>query len=135
LRYGPQSTLASQEDRELPVRSFVRLIIALSSLIIPALGFAAETGASQSALEIAIYRFESLVFWTVSVPFVDVEIEAIILWLAIPMLLFTFYFRGVNFRYLGQATRILRGKYYNPESCRYWAAHAALSAESGSAIG
>ena len=98
------------------VRTFVRLVIVISTLIIPVAGFAAETAVAHSVVEIAIYRFETLVFWTVRLPFVDVEIEAIILWLAIPMLAFTFYFRGVNFRCLGQATRILRGKYYDPDA-------------------
>jgi len=130
-----QSTPESHEDPALPARSFGRFIIAMSSLIMPAFVFAAETGGEQSLLESAIYRFESLVFWTVPVPFVGVEIEAIVLWLAIPMLIFTFYFRGVNFRCLGQATRILRGKYYNPDApgevTQFQALSTALSATVG----
>jgi len=69
------------------------------------------------------------------VPFVGVEIEAIILWLAVPMVVFTFYFRGVNLRCLRQATRILRGQYRNPnapgEVTQFQALSTALSATVG----
>lgn len=86
-------------------------------------------------IEDAIYRFEALVFWRVPVPFVGVEIEAIILWLAIPMLVFTVYFRGVNFRCLGHATRILRGQYKSAaapgEVTQFQALSTALSATVG----
>lgn len=83
---------------------------------IPAIASAADNGGAQALVERIVYRFESLVFSTIPIPFVGVEIEAIVLWLAVPMLAFTFYFEGVNFRCLGLATRIVKGNYYNPDA-------------------
>ena len=119
----------------MPVPTFTWSALAFFLLLEPAHGLAAEISQTPGYIESAIYRFESFVFWSVPVPFVDVEIEAIILWLAVPMLVYTFYFKGVNFRCLGQATRILRGKYFNPnapgEVSQFQALSTALSATVG----
>jgi len=94
-----------------------------------------DRNGSSLLIEKFIWQIESIIFTVVSIPLVDVEIEAIILWLAIPMLVFAFYFEGVNFRCLGLATRIVKGKYYNSEAkgevTQFQALSTALSATVG----
>lgn len=46
----------------------------------------------------------------------DVQIEWAVLWLAVPMLFFTFYLKFVNVRRLGLSLRILKGKYADQDA-------------------
>mgnify|MGYP001489785201 CR=1 FL=1 len=91
------------------------LYAALSCLITPA-AFAAEgetegRGALIDGLVGFIYWLESIVFASVS--FFGTEIELIVLWMAAPMLLLTFYFGFINLRGFKRAFEVLRGDFHD----------------------
>jgi len=56
-----------------------------------------------------IHTLEAFVFATV--PVFGVDVEWIVIWMALPMVILTFYFGFLNLRSFGRAFRVLRGDY------------------------
>ena len=75
----------------------------------------------------------SVIFYTVKIG--DAEVPFVLIWLLVGALVFTFYFRFVNFRCFGLALDIVRGKYTTPgekgEVSHFQALTAALSGTVG----
>jgi len=81
----------------------------------------------------AIDRLSTIVFF--KVPFFGTEIEAIVLWLAVPMLLFTLWLGFINIRGFPLALRIVRGHFHDPHAPGNVSQFAALSTALSGTIG
>ncbi|MCA1749661.1 MAG: alanine/glycine:cation symporter family protein [Parasphingopyxis sp.] len=67
-----------------------------------------------SWLEAALEDLNQLVF--ASVPVFGVDVTLIVIWLAIPMLVFTLWLGFVNIRGLGEGIRVVSGRYADPDA-------------------
>ncbi len=90
------------------------MLLALMAATWPAYGQsgAAQDGARGGLIGLAtdaIHTLEAFVFATV--PVFGVEVEWIVIWMALPMVILTFYFGFLNLRSFGRAFRVLRGDY------------------------
>jgi AGCS family alanine or glycine:cation symporter len=65
-------------------------------------------------IDLLIAGLTSFVFSQITI--MGVQIEWAVLWLAIPMLFFTFYLKFVNVRRLGLSLRILKGRYTDDDA-------------------
>lgn len=69
------------------------------------------------------------------IPFFGTEIEAIVLWLAVPMIFFTFYLGFINIRGLPLAWRVVRGHFHDPDAPGSVSQFAALSTALSGTLG
>lgn len=65
-------------------------------------------------LEGALADLNALVFS--SVPIFGVDVTLIVIWLALPMLIFTLWLGFVNIRAMPQSLRVLTGRYHDPDA-------------------
>lgn len=91
------------------------LLLGLFTTLFFTVHVAAEESAQENRgllidfIAAAISALESFVFKTVTIQ--GVEVEWIVIWMALPMLILTFYFGFLNLRSFGRAFRVLRGDY------------------------
>ncbi|WP_082305134.1 sodium:alanine symporter family protein [Persicobacter sp. CCB-QB2] len=69
----------------------------------------------NQALEPFISALEKIIFFTVSIT-EDVSLPIVVIWLFAAALIFTVYFKGLNFRGFKHAFDVIRGKYDEPDS-------------------
>ncbi|MGK2284652.1 alanine/glycine:cation symporter family protein [Pedomonas sp. V897] len=86
-----------------------------------------------SALSGAIDTLAARVF--ARVPLFGVEVEGIVLWLAAPMVLFTFYLGFLNLRALPLSLRVARGHFHDPDAPGTVSQFAALSTALSGTVG
>lgn len=84
-------------------------------------------------LSVAIDALSAAVF--VKLPFFDSEIEAIVLWLAVPMLFYTLWLGVPQLRVLPLALRVVRGHFHDPSAPGSMSQFAALSTALSGTIG
>ena len=80
-----------------------------------------------------IDRLEARVF--AKIPLFGVDVEGIVLWLAVPMVLFTLYLGFLNIRALPLAVRIVRGHFHDPTAPGSVSQFAALSTALSGTVG
>lgn len=86
-----------------------------------------------SVLSGLIDRLAERVF--AKVPLFGVEVEGIVLWLAVPMVIFTVYLGFLNIRALPLALRIVRGHFHDPKAPGSVSQFAALSTALSGTVG
>ncbi|VAW02801.1 Na(+)-linked D-alanine glycine permease [hydrothermal vent metagenome] len=80
-----------------------------------------------------IDRLSDLVFYQVSIAGIDIEL--VVIWLAIPMLFFTAYLGFVNVRGMGTGIRVLKGRFGSADAPGHMSPFAALSTALSGTIG
>lgn len=84
-------------------------------------------------INMLIDRLSDLVFYKANIA--GIEIELVVLWLAIPMLFFTVYLRFINVRGMSLGFKALKGKFSNPDMPGNMSPFAALSTALSGTIG
>ena len=86
-----------------------------------------------TSIEAGIDRLSSFVFYTISIGGVDIQL--IVLWLAIAMVFMTFWLGVPQIRGFSESWRILRGKYWDPSAPGEVSQFAALATALSGTIG
>ena len=87
----------------------------------------------MNSLNAVIDKLSDLVFFQVNI--LGIDIELVVLWLAIPMLYFTVHLGFINFRGMGAGIRALKGQFSGPKMPGKMSPFAALSTALSGTIG
>jgi AGCS family alanine or glycine:cation symporter len=101
--------------RGVSVNSFKRFLFGILAVMAASSASVAQDGESRGAfidfLVASIHALENFVFSTITV--FGTEVEWIVIWMAAPMVILTFYFGFVNLRSFGIASKVVRGHYHD----------------------